>query len=63
MSSEEVVYGFCPPEFVRFTRKPQLPEPFVQTFEDFISMRENVTETTCHIIHTDFYKRQDLMWY
>jgi len=66
MSFHEVVYGFRPPEFVRFSRKLQLPEHFVQTLEDFISMRKNVAEATFHMIHTDhtdFYKRQDLRWY
>jgi len=60
MSFHEVFYGFHPPEFVRFSRKPQLPEHVVQTFEDFISIRENVAAATFHWIHTDFYKRQDL---
>jgi hypothetical protein len=36
ISSYEIVYGFCPPEFVRFTRKPQLAAHFDQTFKDFI---------------------------
>ena len=40
MSSYEVFYGVVRPEFVRFTRKPQLPEHCVQTCEDFIRMRK-----------------------
>ena len=40
MSSYEVLHEFHPPEFVRFTRKPQLPEHCVQTCEDFIRMRK-----------------------
>jgi hypothetical protein len=63
MSSYEVLDGFRLAEFVQFTRKPQLPEHFPQTFEDFVSMKENVAEATLHMIHTEFYKRQDLRWY
>jgi hypothetical protein len=59
----EVVYGFRPSELLRFTRKPRLPEHVFETFEDFIGMRKNDAEATFHMIHTDFYKRQDLRWY
>jgi hypothetical protein len=63
MSSYEVVYVLRLLEFVRFSRKPRLCEHFVQTFEDFISMSENVAEASCHMIQTGFNKRQDLRWY
>jgi len=35
MSSYEVVYGFKPPEFVRFARNPSIPEHMIQSFDDY----------------------------
>ena len=56
---KECLNGLRPPQFHRSTRKPQLPEHFVQAFENFISMRKNIGEATFHMIHTDFYITQD----
>jgi hypothetical protein len=61
--SSEVNHRVRPPEFVRFTRNPELPAHFVHTLENLTSMPKIVAQAPFHMIHTDFYKIQDLRWY